>query len=274
MVGATGLILVYLLVILAPWIAPYGYSKLDLSINDPGPSLAHPMGTQLLGQDELTRVLYGGRVTLLLALAVAALTTPVGTAVGLVSGYYGRTTDTSLMSLSDFTLALPLIPLSLVAGFTFGFSPLTLILILSLLLWPRMARLVRAEVLSVRNQEYVEASRALGVGEVGIMVRHLLPNVAGVVVVEATLTLAAAILAESALSFVAAFMCDANGCFMDPGIKTGAQSLGMMLGKSITTMDTQWWLTVFPGAVIALTVLFVGFLGDGLRDVLDPRTRG
>ena len=271
--GGAGLVVVYLLVIFAPWISPYPYLYLDLSLADPAPSLAHPMGATLVGQDELTRVLYGGRLSLLLALAVALLSTFIGTMVGLVSGYYGRNLDAGLMGFTDLALALPLIPLVLTAGFLFRFSPVVIALALALLLWPRMARLVRAEVLYLRGREYVEAARALGVRDTRIILRHLLPNVAGVVVVEATLTLAAALLTESALSFIAAYACELNqNCNLAPSIKAGSTSLGRLLGGSIPTMDTQWWLTVFPGLFIALTVLLVTLLGDGLRDALDLKS--
>lgn len=272
MVGAFGLLLLYASAIAAPWIAPYGYSEIDLSLTDPAPSLAHPMGAYFIGQDELTRVLYGGRASLGLAFAVMILAGTVGAAVGLVSGYRGGIIDALLAGLTDYALSLPLIPFVLVVGFMFGFSPLVFTLALALLLWPRMARLVRAEVLSVRGREYVEASRAVGVSGARIVSRHLLPNVAGVVAVEATLTFATAILTESALSFVASYACTINmNCYLDPSIKAGAKSWGLMLGEAISTMDEQWWLAVFPGLMIVLTVLFVSFLGDGLRDALDTR---
>ena len=273
MFGGVGLILLYLLVLCAPWLAPYDYQYLDLASTDPAPSLAHPLGTTLTGQDELTRVLYGGRLSLLLALAVTVLTTIVGATVGLVSGYYGRMADAGFMGLTDFALALPLIPVVLVAGFMFQFSPVVMTLALALLLWPRMARLARAETLSVRGQEYVEAAKAIGVRGKRIVLRHLLPNVAGVVVVEATLILATALLTESALSFVAAYACELNqNCNLAPSVKAGSTSLGRLLGDSIPTMDTMWWLTFFPGLLIALVILFATFLGDGLRDALDPKT--
>lgn len=271
-VGAFGLLLLYALAIAAPWISPYGYSEIDLSLADLAPSLAHPMGAYFIGQDELTRVLYGGRTSLGLAFAVTTLAGTVGAAVGLVSGYCGGIVDAVLAGLADYALSLPLIPLVLVLGFLFGFSPLVFTLALALLLWPRMTRLVRAEVLSMRGREYVEASRAVGVSSARIVSRHLLPNVAGVVAVEATSILATAILTESALSFVASYACDVNiNCYLDPSIKAGAQSWGMMLGKAVSTMDQQWWLAVFPGLMIVLTVFFVSFLGDGLRDALDTR---
>jgi peptide/nickel transport system permease protein len=207
-IGCCGLALICLLVLAAPWVAPCEYGRADLRVLNEPPSLAHPMGTDLSGKDVLTSVLYGGRISLGLALVAGVLAALVGTAVGLASGYHhGRTLDAGAMGMTDFTLTLPLIPVVLVAGLTFGFSSTVVTLVLALLLWPRMARLVRAQVLSLRGRQYVEAARALGVPAGRIMLRHLLPNVAGVVAVQTTLTVAAALLLESALSYLSVLLC-------------------------------------------------------------------
>ena len=275
MVGGIGLILLCLMVLAVPWITPYEYAEPDLSANNEGPSLAHPMGTDFLGRDELTRVLYGGRVSLTLGLVVGVFAGVIGTAVGVVSGYYGKLLDTGFVGLTDLTFTLPLIPVILVAGTAFGFSPATITLSLTLLMWPTMTRLVRAQSLSLRGQEYVEAAKALGISDIKIILRHILPNVAGVVVVEATLITAAAVLTESALSYLSGIMCtiDPIGC-LPPGIQSPVASWGRMIGESRNVFPTNWWLTVFPGIMIALTVLLTSFLGDGLRDALDPRDKG
>lgn len=274
-IGGVGLVLLCLLSLLAPWLTPYDYSGLDLTSASRGPSLAHPMGTDLLGRDELTRVLYGGRISLGMGLAVGALSTTVGATVGIISGYYGRKLDAGATALADLVLALPLVPLALVTGFRFGFSPLVVTLVLALLLWPRMARMVRAEVLSVRQQEYVEAARALGVSGGRIVARHVLPGVAGIVAVEGTLSVAAAILLESALSYLSVFMCDLNtNCFLAPGVESGVHSWGRLIGEARLSMPDQWWLTLFPGLMMTLSILYVNFLGDALRDALDPKTGG
>jgi peptide/nickel transport system permease protein len=185
--------------------------------------------------------------------------TLVGGIFGLLSGYYGRFTDTGLMGVTDFVLVLPFIPMLLVLGSVFQFTASTITLVLALLLWPRMARLVRGQVISIRDQEYVQAAKAIGVSNPRIMLRHILPNVAGIMVVEATLIVALAILYETAVSYLGL------------GIQPPTPSWGNMLEDARSTMTQQWWLTWFPGLMIVLTVLCVNFLGDGLRDALDPK---
>ncbi len=259
MVGGVFLILLYLAALATPWIAPYGFAEQDFTSMNQAPSLQHPMGTDQLGRDELTRVLYGGRISLMVGLGVGAFVTVIGATVGIVAGYIGRYVDTASMGFVDFVLALPLIPVLLVAGSLFQFNAVTIMLVIALLLWPRMARLVRGQVLSIRDQEYVQAAKAIGVSDFKIMLRHILPNTFGIVVVEATLIVALAIIVESAVSFLGL------------GIQPPTPSWGNLLTDARTTMTTQWWLTWFPGLMIVITVLCVNFLGDGLRDALDPK---
>jgi len=253
------LLLLYAAALATPWIAPYGYADIDYTALDQPPSLKHPMGTDELGRDELTRVIYGGRVSLLLGLGVGVFSTIIGAAIGIFSGYYGRFIDAGAMGLTDFMLTLPFLPILLVMGSIFNFTAVTITFALVLLLWMTIARLVRGQVLSVRNQEYVQAAKAIGVSDLKIMFRHILPNVVGVMLVQATLITAEAILIESALSFLGL------------GIQPPTPSWGNLLEDARTTMTTQWWLTWFPGMMIVLTVLCVNFLGDGLRDALDPK---
>lgn len=259
MAAGVVLVLLYLVAIATPWIAPYDYAKQDFTSMSQAPSLSHPMGTDQIGRDELTRVLYGGRVSMLVGLGVGAFITVIGTGVGIVSGYYGRYVDSGLMSTADFVLVLPFIPVLLVLGSIFRFNAVTITVVIALLLWPRMARLVRGQVLSIRDQEYVQAAKAAGVSNFRIMLRHILPNTFGIVVVEATLIVALAIILESIISFLGL------------GIQPPTPSWGNMLTDARTTMTTQWWLTIFPGLMIVLTALCVNFLGDGLRDALDPK---
>lgn len=258
-VGGVILLLIYAAALATPIIAPYEYDEPDYTAINQGPSLEHPMGTDRLGRDEFTRVLYGGRVSLVVGLGVGAFVTVVGGVVGLVSGYYGRLADTGLMGVADFTLVLPFIPMLLVLGSIFRFTAYTITFVIALLLWPKMARLVRGQVLSVRNQEYVQAAKAIGVSDAKIIFRHVLPNVVGVMVVEATLVVALAILIETAISYLGL------------GIQPPTPSWGNMLEDARTTMTQQWWLTWFPGLMIVLTALCVNFFGDGLRDALDPK---
>ncbi len=259
MVGGLVLLLIYVAALATPLIAPYEYDEPDYTAINQGPSLQHPMGTDRLGRDEFTRVLYGGRVSLVVGVGVGTLVTLVGGVVGVMSGYYGRRVDAGLMGLTDFALILPYIPVLLVAGKIFQFTATTVTLAIALLLWPRMARIVRGQVLSVRNQEYIQAAKAIGVPDSRIMLRHVLPNVVGIVVVEATLIVALAILIETAISYLGL------------GIQPPTPSWGNMLEDSRTTMTSQWWLTWFPGLMIVITALCVNFLGDGLRDALDPK---
>ena len=259
MVGALILFLLYAAALLTPFIAPYEYDEPDYTAINQGPSLDHPMGTDRLGRDELTRVLYGGRVSLVVGLGVGTLVTVVGGVAGLLSGYFGRFVDSGVTGLSDIVLALPAIPILLVAGKIFSFSAATVTLAIAFLLWPRMARIVRGQVMSVRNQEYIQAARAIGVSDWKIIARHVLPNVIGVMVVEATLIVALSILVETAISYLGL------------GIQPPTPSWGNMLSDSRTTMTAQWWLTWFPGLMIITTALCVNFLGDGLRDALDPK---
>src|SRR5215210_73409 len=164
--GGAVLILLYIGAVVTPWIAPYGYAHIDFTAFNQPPSLHHPMGTDQLGRDELTRVMYGGRISLALGLAVGVFSTLIGATVGIFSGHYGKSVDVATMGFVDFVLTLPFLPLLLVAGKIFQFTPVTIIAALVLLLWPRMARLVRGQVLAVREQEYVLAAKAIGVSNI------------------------------------------------------------------------------------------------------------
>lgn len=253
------LLILYLLAFAAPLIAPYDYDAIDYTALSAGPSLAHPFGADSLGRDQLTRVLYGGRVSLVAGLSVGLFSTLIGAAVGIFAGFTGGRLDSLSVAILDFMLTLPLLPFLLVLGSVLNFTAVTISFALVLLLWPSIARVVRSQVLSLRNQEYVQAARAIGVSSATTMVRHVLPNVVGVMVVQATLITADAILLESALSFLGL------------GIQPPTPSWGNMLEDARTTITQSWWLTVFPGAMIIITAVCVNFLGDGLRDALDPK---
>ena len=259
MVCGAVLILLYFVALVTPWIAPYGFAEQDFTAMNQGPSFKHPMGTDQLGRDELTRVLYGGRVSMMIGLGVGLLITFIGTGVGIVSGYYGRFVDSGLMGTADFVLVLPFIPVLLVLGSIFPLGVFSITFVIALLLWPRMARLVRGQVLALRDQEYVQAAKAVGVSDFRIMLRHIFPNTFGIVVVEATLIVALAIILESIISFLGF------------GIQPPTPSWGNMLTDARSQMTTQWWLTIFPGLMIVITALCVNFVGDGLRDALDPK---
>jgi len=246
----------------APHIAPYGLNEQDLARGSQAPTLRglHLFGTDRLGRDYLSRVLYGTRTTVWVALVVALLSTAIGTTLGAVAGYYRGWIDSLLMRLVDFVLCLPFLAVLLIAAAFLGRgSPFRVAVILALLLWTTIARIVRGQYLSLREQEFVEAARAAGASDARIMFRHMLPNSLGPIIVNATLTVALAILLEATLSFLGF------------GIQPPTPALGKLIDDGKGAMLTQWWLVVMPGVVIVVICLCVNFIGDGLRDALDPR---
>lgn len=243
----------------APLFAPYARDGQDLALGAVGPSWHHWFGTDELGRDELTRLLYAGQISLEIGLAVAALSTVVGVAIGAVAGFVGKATDQVLMRVTDLFLVLPALAVLALALAKFGHDSFTIIWVLAALFWMYVARVVRAQVLVIREQEFVEAARASGASGPWIVVRHVLPNCVGPIVVNATLAVAAAIVAESSLSFLGF------------GVQLPATSWGRMISDAEGYVGTSHaYLLYFPGLAILLTVLAVNFLGDGLRDAFDP----
>jgi peptide/nickel transport system permease protein len=235
-----------------------------------GPTASHWFGTDLIGRDSLSRVLHGGQNSLKVALGIAILSTLIGVVIGALAGFYGGWLDSLLMRFTDLWIALPAIPFLAVAVSigTVDLGPfgsldlgglLGMTLLLSLLLWGSIARVVRGATLSLREQEFVDGARAIGASNTRIIVRHVIPNCVGPIIVNATLVVAEAILIESTLSFLGF------------GIQPPTPSWGNLLSDAIANTESYWWLTVFPGLAIFLTVLAVNFVGDGLRDALDPR---
>jgi len=261
LVSTIVLALLFVTAIFGPMISPYEYDKIEYTGAQP-PSLQHPFGTDELGRDELTRVMMGGRVSLMVGVVVAVLSALLGTVVGMFAGYYGGRTDNILMRFTDMVLALPLLPLLMVAGLVFrdlGWDSLWVIpLILGFLEWMAVARLVRGSFLALREKEFVEAAHAMGASDWRIINQHLLPNSIAPIVVNTTLVVGAAIIIESVLSFLGF------------GIQPPTPSWGNMLSDAKSTMVVYPWLMWAPGIAIVLTVLSVNFLGDGLRDALDP----
>ena len=261
MASAAAFVAVTALCMAAPLIAPYEFDAIDLgSIRQP-PSWDHPMGTDDLGRDLLTRMLYGGRVSLTIGLLSAVLGTAVGALVGAVAGFYGRWVDNGLMRFTDMAYSIPTLPLLIVLSAYTEAAVVAMVVIIGLLSWMATARVVRSEVLSLKEQEYVLAARSLGATHWRLIVRHILPNAAGPIIVGTTLAVGNAIVIESSLSFL--------GLGIQPPIPTW----GNMLMDSQATMATKPWLTVFPGLAILLVVLAVNFIGDGLHDALDPKVR-
>ncbi len=264
MIGAAFLVLVALACFVGVHLAP-SPTKQHLLEPTSGPSATHWFGTDELSRDTFSRVLHGGQISLRVALGVAVLSTVIGVVVGALAGFFGGLFDSALMRLTDLWLALPAIPFLAVAVSVGTVGPLDLgspngvTVILALLLWGSIARVVRGVFLALREQDFVESARALGASNTRIIVRHFLPNCLGPIIVNATLIVASAILIESTVSFLGF------------GVQPPTPSWGNMLSNSLSTMEKYWWLTVFPGAAIFVTVLSVSFVGDGLRDALDPK---
>ena len=245
-------------------IAPYAYDDIDLDNLAAAPTTTdnHFFGTDQLGRDYFSRVLYGVKTSARVAFIVALLSTLIGTAIGAVAGYFGGWIDNLLMRITDLFLTLPGLAVLLVASATLGQgSPYRVAVILALLFWTGLARIVRGSFLSLREKEYVEAAKAAGGSDFRIIVRHILPNSMGPIIVNATLVVAAAILVEAALSFLGF------------GIQPPTPALGKLISDGQSELLTAWWLVTFPGLTIVVIVLCVNFIGDGLRDALDPTQR-
>ena len=245
----------------APVIAPYKFDTIDLRNSRQPPTLKHLMGTDELGHDQFTRVLYGGRISLMIGLTAALLGTALGTLVGALAGYYGGRLDNLLMRFTDIAFSIPTLPLLIViSAFTKSSLPI-MILVIGGLSWMATARVVRGSVLSIKQQDFITAARMIGSPDSHIILHHILPNVLGPIVVGATLGVGGAIITESALSFLGL------------GVQPPIPSWGNMLQDSQTTMASRPWLTIFPGLAILITVLCINFIGDGLQDALDPTQR-
>lgn len=265
---AMGSLIVLTLVLLAGFLsnslAPYAYDEIDLDNLAAAPTTTdnHFFGTDQLGRDYFSRVLYGIKTSARVAFIVALLSTLIGTAVGAIAGYFGGWIDNLLMRITDLFLTLPGLAVLLVASAALGQgSPYRVAVILALLFWTQLARIVRGTFLSLREKEYVEAAKAAGARDSRIILRHILPNSMGPIIVNATLVVAAAILIEAALSFLGF------------GVQPPTPALGKLISEGQSEMLTAWWLVTFPGLTIVVIVLCVNFVGDGLRDALDPTQR-
>jgi peptide/nickel transport system permease protein len=232
----------------------------DLASGTTGPSSVHWLGTDELGRDFLSEILYAGQISLAIGLAVAVLSTLVGTTLGAVAGFVGGWVGELIMRITDLFLVVPAIALLAIIIEGLGPSPVTIVLALAALGWTYIARVVRGEVLSLREKDFIQAARGIGASTPRIIVSHLLPNLAGVIAVGMSLSVAAAIIAESTLSFLGF------------GVQSPQTSWGAMLNQAAGYVGTsQVYLLYFPGVIILVTVLCVNFIGDGLRDALDPQ---
>jgi peptide/nickel transport system permease protein len=258
-----GLLLVFLLCALfAPWLAPHDPSQLDLGARLQAPSAAHWFGTDELGRDVLSRTLYGARVSLTVAVAVVGLSLAAGLVLGMAAGFYGGWIDTAVnVYLSNAFLALPGILLAVAVVAFLGPSLGNLILALAQAGWVNYARLVRAQVISMKEREFVQSAGALGATDLRLMARHILPNIAQPVLVQAAVGMAAAVLAEATLSFLGL------------GVQPPTATWGAMLNAARSHLFESPYLVFFPAAAVAMCVLAFNLIGDGLRDSLDPRTQ-
>ncbi|TVR20539.1 MAG: ABC transporter permease [Nitriliruptor sp.] len=255
------LILIVVAAFNAERIAPYSFDEIDVLRANTPPTFEgfHFFGTDQLGRDYFSRVLFGTQTSLRVAALVAVVSTVIGTVTGAVAGYYRGWVDSLLMRVTDLVIIIPALAILLVAASFFGQGdPLRIAIILALLLWTSLARIVRGVFLSLREKEFVQAARAAGASDLRIMFRHMLPNTIGPIVVNMTLVLAAAIIIEATLSFLGI------------GVNPPTPALGVLINDGRSSMQTLWWLTIMPGLALVAIALSINFVGDGLRDALDP----
>jgi peptide/nickel transport system permease protein len=263
--GVAVIFLLYAVALLAPLLAPYDpiAQPINLIANSYLPPLAggHLLGTDQFGRDVLSRILYGARISLAIGFVATGIAVTLGTLLGAVAGYFGGRVDAALMRFTDMVLAFPRLVLLILVVALFSPSLALIVLVLGLTQWPGTARIVRGDVLSLREREYVQAARALGFGRARIIFRHLVPNVLAPVIVTATLGIGNTIVLEAGLSFLGL------------GVQPPTPSWGSMVADGRQNLLGAWWVATFPGLAIVLTVLAFNLVGDGLRDALDPRLR-
>ena len=244
---------------LTPWLAPYGYETQNLALGASGPSATHWLGTDIHGRDLMTRLMYGGRISLMVGFAATAVSLVIGVLWGAIAGYVGGLTDTVLMRIVDILYALPFMIFIILLMVVFGRSLLLLFLAIGLIEWLTMARIVRSQVMNIRNQDFVSAAIVTGLSHWQIISRHIIPNIIGPVIVYITLTIPSVMLLEAFLSFLGL------------GIQPPQSSWGVLISGGVETMEEYPWLLLFPGLTLSATLFALNFLGDGLRDALDPR---
>jgi peptide/nickel transport system permease protein len=265
-IPAAVLVLMIVAAIFAPQVSPYDPLQTSLTQRLQPPAFAggtgaHLLGTDKLGRDVLSRIIFGARVSLSVSLLVILVTSTIGTALGILGGYLGGWVDSLLMRVTDISLAFPFILIGFLLAVTLGPSVTTVVLAISVLGWAPYARLIRGEVLKLRNADFVLQARIMGCSPLRIMVTHIFPNVVNPLLILATLSVGLVILVESALSYLGA------------GVPPPTATWGSMVSDGRSLIDTAWWISFFPGVAIGMVVLSGNFLGDWLRDRLDPRLR-
>ena len=260
-VGIILFVLIMAASVFAPVFAPYGVNEMDLTQMYQGPSLAHPFGTDGMGRDQLTRILYGGRYSLALGLCAALVGAGVGIVIGSVAGYFGSKVETILMRVMDIWSSLPSMLLCILISATLGAGFGNTVLALAVGNVPTGVRLIRGQILSERSKEYLEAAESINCSKLSIMFRHMLPNVVSPVVVDATMGIGMNITMAAALSYIGL------------GVQPPTPEWGALLADARTHILNYPYLIMFPGLVIAVTVLAINLIGDGLRDAMDPKLR-
>ncbi len=261
--GLVYMVVITLLVVLAPLVTPYGFEEIDIRAIRKPPSVDHLLGTDNTGRDLYTRILYGGRVSLLIGLSAVIIRTAIGLVMGAISGFFGGAVDFLIQRFVDVMLTIPQIFLLLILVGAYGPSPLVLLIGLGLLGWFPDTRIFRGQVLSIRELDYTLAARSIGRSNWGIVQKHVLPNVMHLVLVNMTLNIGAIIIAEAGLSFLGL------------GVQQPTPSWGNIIQEAnqVTRIRQFWWFWIPPGTVLVLTVISLNLIGDALRDILDPRRR-
>ncbi len=259
MFGLCVVSLISLIALLTPWIAPYSYFEQDLDLGATSPSAAHWLGTDTLGRDLLTRIMYGSRISLMVGFLATSVALTIGVLWGTVSGFFAGRGDAFMMRTVDILYALPFTIFIILLMVVFGRNILLLFMAIGAVEWLTMARIVRGQVLSIRRQEYIDAAITMGLPRSQIMLRHVIPNTLGTIIIYATLTIPNVILLESFLSFLGL------------GVQPPQSSWGLLISYGVETMEEYPWLLLFPALVLSVTLFSLNFLGDGLRDALDPK---
>ena len=257
--GLTVLLLFIFIAAITPWIAPYDYAQQDLELGAAPPSAAHWLGTDIFGRDLLTQIMFGGRISLAVGFIATAVALLIGVTWGAIAGYMGGRVDAVMMRLVDIIYALPFMIFIILLMVVFGRNMLLLFLAIGAVEWLTMARIMRSQVQSLRQQEFVEAAISLGLPTATIIRRHLIPNALGPIIVYTTLTIPSVMLLEAFLSFLGL------------GVQPPETSWGLLISYGAESMEEYPWLLLFPGLALTLTLFSLNFLGDGLRDALDVR---
>ncbi len=257
--GLAVLVCFILIALLTPWIAPYGYAQQNLELGAAPPSAAHWLGTDIFGRDLLTQIMFGGRISLAVGFIATAVALLIGVTWGAIAGYAGGRVDAVMMRLVDILYALPFMIFIVLLMVVFGRNMLLLFLAIGAVEWLTMARIMRAQVQALRQQEFVEAAISLGLSPAAIIRRHLIPNALGPIIVYTTLTIPSVMLLEAFLSFLGL------------GVQPPQTSWGLLISYGAETLEEYPWLLLYPGLALTLTLFSLNFLGDGLRDALDVR---